>query len=221
MFKRIDDVLTKAQLADLHAVADSASFVDGRITNPHNTSKQNLQLHDPDALQRSSQLMANALYQHENFRNYAFPKAMAPPIITAYRAGMRYGLHTDAAFMMINGRNQRADVSCTLFLSDPASYEGGALRIVLGDSDFAIKLPAGSAILYPSTTLHEVTPVTSGERRVGLTFIQSRIADPVKRDLLYELNEVAALEGTTMRPANYMRLQRVQQNLLREWGEQD
>ena len=164
MFKRIDDVLSQAQLSELNAIAESASFADGRITNPHHTAKKNVQLNDQEVVGRTSQMMANALYSHEGFRNFVFPKAIAPPLMTVYRAGDRYGAHADAAFMAWNGRSQRSDISCTLFLSDPASYDGGALRIVLGDEDLAIKLPAGSAILYPSTTLHEVTPVTAGMR---------------------------------------------------------
>jgi PKHD-type hydroxylase len=221
MFKRIDHVLTPAQLQEIHAIADRGTFVDGRLTNPHNTSKQNLMLNDQDSVARTSQMMANALFAHEEFRNFVIPKAIAPPLVTAYRPGMRYGLHADSAFMPWNGRQQRSDVSCTLFLNDPASYEGGELHVVLGDEELFIKLPAGSAILYPSTTMHEVTPVTAGERRVGLTFIQSRIADPARRELMYELGEVAALEGNGMRPENYMRLERVRQNLLREWGDHD
>lgn len=221
MFKRIDKVLTAGQLAELNAIADRATFVDGRITNPHNTAKQNVQLNDERMVEQTSQLMANALYQHDEFRNFVFPKAIAPPLLTVYRPGMRYGAHADAAFMVRNGRHHRSDISCTLFLSDPDSYDGGALRVQLGDEELLVKLSAGSAILYPSTTMHEVTPVTRGERRVGLTFIESRIADPIRRELLYELNEVAALEGLGMKPENYMRLQRVQQNLLRDWGDHD
>lgn len=221
MFKRIDGVLTPQQLAELNAVADRGPFVDGRLTNPHNTSKVNVQLNDQNLVGQTGQLMANALFAHEHFRNFAFPKAIAPPLLTVYRADMKYGLHADAAFMPWNGRQQRSDVSCTLFLSDPASYDGGALRVRLGDEELSIKLPAGSAILYPSDTMHEVTAVTRGERRVGLTFIQSRIADPARRELLYELNEVAALEGLKMAPESRMRLQRVRENLLRSWGDHD
>jgi PKHD-type hydroxylase len=102
-------------------------------------------------------------------------------------------------------------------LSDPSSYEGGALRILLGAAELRFRGPAGSAIVYPSSTLHEVEPVTSGTRLVGLTFIQSRIADQAKRELLYELNEVAALEGNGMQPENFTRLQLVQYNLMRLW----
>lgn len=221
MFKRIDGVLNAAQLAELNAIADRATFVDGRMTNPHNTSKQNVQLHDAQAMQRSGQMMIDALYAHEEFRNFVFPAAIGPPLMTVYRANMRYGLHTDGALMPWSGRLHRADVSCTLFLNDPDQYDGGDLRVLLGDEELSIRLPAGAAILYPSTTMHEVTPVTRGERRVGLTFIQSRIADPARRELLYELNEVAALEGLAMKPENYMRLQRVQQNLLRAWDRHD
>ena len=200
-------------------MADAATFVDGRISNPHNTAKNNLHLHDGDANARSSQIMLAAMLRSENFRNFAFPKIIAPPLITAYRTGMAYGLHSDAAFMQLGPRALRSDLSCTLFLSDPADYDGGALQINLSGTEIAIRLPAGSMIVYPSTTLHEVTPVTRGERRVGLTFIESRVADPERREWLYELNEVAALEGLTMARENYVRLQRVQQNLLRHWGD--
>ena len=219
MFKQIDNVLTADELRELNRIADTATFVDGRISNPHNTAKQNLHLNDQSALQRSSKIMIDALHRNEEFRDYAFPKVIATPLVTSYRQAMRYGLHADAAFMQIGPRALRADLSCTIFLSPLDSYEGGALRIDLGGGEVAFRLPPGSLILYPSTTMHEVTPVTRGERRVGLTFIESRIADPVRREWLYELNEVAALEGLGMDPANFMRLQRVQQNLLRHWGD--
>ena len=156
---------------------------------------------------------------NDEFRNFVFPKFIAPTLITAYRQAMRYGLHADAAFMQIGTCLLRSDLSCTLFLSDLDSYDGGALRIHLGTAKLEIRLPPGSMILYPSTTLHEVTPVTRGERRVGLTFIESRIADPERREWLYELNEVAALEGLGMARENFTRLQRIQQNLLRLWGD--
>lgn len=221
MFKQIDGVLTQAELAEPNGIADAAPFVDGRITNPHNTAKNNLQLHDAAFVQRSAKLLADSLYRSEEFRNYAFPKVIAPPILTKYASKMHYGLHADAAFMKLANRTLRSDLSCTIFLSDPASYEGGALHIRLGTVDVHVRAPAGSVLLYPSTTLHEVTPVGRGERRVGLTFIESRIADPERREWLYELNEVAALEGLGMAPENFTRLQRVQANLLRQWGDPD
>lgn len=218
MFKLIENVVSADALAELHAIADRGTFVDGRVSNPHSKVKNNLQLHDPAVARRVTEILAQALYGNDEFTNYAFPRVIAPPMITTYRPGMHYGLHTDVAFMQIGERALRADLSCTIFLSDPASYDGGALRIALGTSEVLIRPAAGAAILYPSTTLHEVTPVTRGERRVGLTFIESSIADSQRREMLYELNEVAALEGLTMHPDNYTRLQRVQANLLRQWA---
>jgi PKHD-type hydroxylase len=219
MFREIHDVLLPEELAALHQIADTAPFVDGRISNPHSSVKNNLQLHEPSAVQRSAKIMTDALLRHEDFRNFVFPRFIAPPMMTKYSGGMHYGLHHDAAFMSLGQLTIRSDISCTIFLSDPASYDGGELHVRLGSADLLVKLPAGSAILYPSSTLHEVLPVTRGERRVGLSFLQSRIADPEKREWLYELNEVAALEGLTMQKENFARLQRIQANLLRLWGE--
>jgi PKHD-type hydroxylase len=134
---------------------------------------------------------------------------------------MHYGLHVDTAFMHVGERALRSDLSCTIFISDHDDYEGGALRIRLGTTDVRIKGKAGSAIVYPSTSLHEVEPVISGHRLIGLTFIESRIANSEQRELLFELNEVAAIAGEKMDIETYTRLQRVQQNLLRHWGETD
>jgi len=218
MFKELQ-VLDAGQLAELRAIAASAKFVDGRISNPHSKVKQNLQLHDEAAYQRSAQILTQALYGQEDFRNFAFPVAMLPPLMARYTPAMRYGAHADAAFLQLSDTTLRSDLSCTIFLNDPASYEGGALRIQLGTRDISFKGKAGSAIVYPSDMLHEVERVTSGERLVAITFIQSRIADNFRRGLLYELNEVAALEGLAMNPDNYARLQLVQANLLRHWGD--
>ncbi len=216
---RLIPVLSAEQISELRAIAAAATFVDGRISNPHSTVKNNLQLHDPATHERSATILRAALLASEEFRNIAFPKAIAPPMLTRYTPGMAYGAHADAALMYLPNGVIRADISCTIFLSDPATYKGGALKITLGSGQLAFKGQPGTAILYPSTTLHEVEPVTAGERLVGLTFIQSRIGDAAKRELLYELNEVAALEGLSMQPENYTRLQAVQHNLLRRWSD--
>jgi PKHD-type hydroxylase len=132
---------------------------------------------------------------------------------------MNYGVHSDAAFLPIGARPLRSDLSCTLFIADPGAYEGGELSIQLGSRTVQFKGAAGSAVIYPSNTLHEVKPVPSGERLVGLTFIESSIPDPAHRDLLYALNEIAALEGFNMSWENRTRLQHVRNNLRRMWGE--
>ena len=217
MFREID-LLSAAGVAELRRIAAAANFVDGRISNPHSKVKQNLQLHDEQAYQRSSQILSQALMAHEDFRNFAFPLGILPPLMTRYTPGMQYGAHADAAFLQLGQMAIRSDLSCTIFLSDPDEYEGGALRIELGTRDLRFRGRPGTAIVYPSTMMHEVEPVTKGERLVAITFIQSRIADPLLRETLYELNEVAALEGLSMAPENYARLQLVQANLLRHLG---
>jgi PKHD-type hydroxylase len=218
MFKEIE-LLSGGQIEELRQIASTAKFVDGRISNPHSKVKQNLQLNDEAAYRRSSQILSQALFSHEDFRNFAFPVALLPPLMTRYTPDMRYGAHADAAFLQLGNMTVRSDLSCTIFLGDPKTYEGGALRIQLGTRDMRFKGEAGTAIVYPSDMLHEVEPVTKGERWVAITFIQSRIADSSRRELLYELNEVAALEGLNMAPENFTRLQLVQSNLLRQWGD--
>ncbi len=216
---RIIPVLTDAEIAQCHKIAAASPFVDGRITNPHNTAKQNEQLHEPNAYQQSSEMLRQALARTAEFITFAFPVALAPPLITRYKPGMKYGAHADAAFIQLPGATIRSDLSCTIFLSDPAGYDGGELVIGLGDARLAFKLKPGEAIIYPSDSFHQVAEVTRGERLVAISFIQSRIQDPFKRNLLYELNEVAALEGLKMGPVNFGRLQLIQQNLLRHWSD--
>ena len=216
---RILTLLTPEEIDECRQIAAASPFVDGRITNPHNVAKQNEQLHEPQAYQKSSQLLLQALARSEEFRDFAFPAVLAPPFLTRYRPGMKYGYHTDSAYIRMPGGELRSDLSCTIFLNDPESYEGGALHIRHGDADVQFKLKSGEAIVYPSDTLHEVEPVTKGERLVAITFIQSRIPDPFRRNLLFDLNEVAALEGLNMSHENFTRLQLVQAQLLRYWGE--
>lgn len=212
-------VLTEEEIAKCREIAAATPFVDGRITNPHNTAKQNEQLHEPSAFQQSSDILRQALARSPEFRDFAFPVALAPPLITRYKPGMKYGAHADAAFIQLPGATIRSDLSCTIFLSDPADYDGGELMVGLGDAHLTFKLKPGEAILYPSDSFHQVVEVTRGERLVAISFIQSRIQDPFKRNLLYELNEVAALEGLKMNKVNYGRLQLIQQNLLRHWSD--
>jgi PKHD-type hydroxylase len=212
-------ILTAQEVEECRKIAASAPFVDGRITNPHNTAKQNEQLHDQSAYQRSAQLLQAALVRNEELMNFAFPVKIAPPLITRYKPGMKYGFHTDVAFMQLPSSGMRSDLSCTIFLSEPENYAGGALHIKLGDGDMRFKLRPGEAIVYPSDTLHAVEAVTEGERLVAITFMQSRIQDPFRRNLLYNLNEVAALEGLSMKPENFTTLQLIQNQLLRYWGD--
>jgi len=216
---RVLQVLTAEEILECRRIAAAVPFVDGRISNPHNKVKQNEQLHDPEAYQKSSELLRQAMLRSPDFMEFAFPVAFAPPMMTRSKPGMKYGAHSDAAFIQLSGTTIRSDLSCTIFLNEPQDYDGGELNVSLGDAKLNFKLRPGEAIIYPSDTFHQVNPVTRGERLVAITFIQSRIQDPFRRNLLFELNEVAALEGLKMDQQNFARLQLVQQQLLRHWAD--
>jgi PKHD-type hydroxylase len=220
VFLELPDVLTTDEIVRLRVLAATAQFVDGRQSNPHSSVKNNQQINLSDpAHQEATRLMGAALQRSEPFRNFAMPRAVAPPMLARYAPGMNYGLHSDAAILPLAGRPLRSDLSCTIFIADPAGYAGGELSIQLGDRPVAFKGPPGSAIVYPSHTLHEVRPVTTGERLVGVTFIESLIRDPARRDILHQLDEVAALEGLRMSWENRTRLQYARNNLRRLWTE--
>ncbi|HEV2363029.1 MAG TPA: Fe2+-dependent dioxygenase [Caulobacteraceae bacterium] len=220
MFLEIPDVLTAPEIERLRVLAKVGRFVDGRLSSPHSTVKNNLQVdHADPAYSESSKLMAGALQRSEAFRNFAFPRIMAPPMLAKYVPGMAYGAHSDAAFIPLGARPLRSDVSCTVWIADPQTYDGGELSVQLGAAAVAFKGAPGSAIVYPSHFLHEVKPVTRGERLVGITFIESAIPVAAHRELLYHLDEVAALEGFNISPENRTRLQFVRNNLRRMWGE--
>ena len=209
-----------AEVARLRELASSITFSDGRGTNPANTTKVNLQsaLDDPKNTE-STQIVTNAFERSREFRDFAFPRRIIPPRLLRYDAGMKYGMHSDSTFMTAPGGLLRSDVSATVFLSDPISYEGGELMIYVGSRSVVAKGTPGDVVLYPSTTLHEVKPVRSGQRLVSITFIESVVPDQQKRQLLYELNEVAALEGLKMKWENMIRLEAVRGNLLRMWSD--
>jgi PKHD-type hydroxylase len=219
MFLEIDNVLAAAEIDRLREIARTSEFVDGRISNPHNTTKNNQQLHGREGVAKeSSTLVAQALGRNEEFRNFTFPVRVAPPLMCRYQPGMNYGKHADSAFLPMQPAPLRSDVACTVFIADPGSYEGGELTIYLGTRGIRVKGAAGSAVVYPSTTIHEVQPVTRGERLVAITFIESQIVDEKKRELLYTLGEIAALEGLNMRWENRVRLDHVRQSLHRMWS---
>jgi PKHD-type hydroxylase len=220
VFLELPDVLAVGEVQRLRAWARGSAFADGRLSSPHATNKNNLQIDHADPVYaESSRMMAMALQRNEAFQNYAYPRKIAPPMLAKYAPGMNYGPHSDAAFIRFGDGLLRSDLSCTLFIAAPETYEGGELSIRLGTREVQFKGPPGSAVVYPSNTLHEVKPVTAGERLVGLTFIESMIPDPANRELLYNLDEVAALEGLTMSWENRTRLQYVRNALRRMWGE--
>lgn len=220
MFCELPDLLTADEVAQLKAIAVGLSFVDGRVTNPDSKVKNNLQgLPGDPQHDRASQILLGGLKRSAVFIAYAFPKMVAPPALSLYRPGMNYGAHADAAFLPIGARPIRADLSCTVFLNEPADYDGGELSVRLGARAVDFKLKPGSAILYPSTTIHEVKPVTRGERLCGITFIESDIVDQAGRELLFTLNDVLATEGEKLSWEARTRLSHVATSLHRQWGD--
>jgi PKHD-type hydroxylase len=216
---KIRNLLTAPEIARLTTLSQELRFVAGRATNPANETKDNLQADPADPKHaESAQIVSVALARSREFMDFAMPKRVAPPLLSRYGVGMKYGAHADAALIPLTNSRLRSDVSCTVFVNDPAGYEGGELSIVIGNQAIAFKGAPGEAILYPSTTLHEVMPVRSGERLVAITFIESYIPDPHQRMQVFELNEIAALEGATMRWENRARLDVVRQNLMRMWS---
>ncbi len=219
MFLELNDFLNQAEVARLTELARELKFVDGRVSNPANVAKVNLQADVADPrFTESVRIVANAFARSEPFREFAFPRRVAPPLLCRYEPGMKYGVHADAARILVDANNQPSDLSATVFISDPASYQGGELVVHLGTRPVILKGAPGEVVVYPSTMLHEVRPVTSGTRLVSITFIESEIPDEYRRTQLYELNEVAALEAGNMRWENRVRLEGVRQNLLRMWS---
>jgi PKHD-type hydroxylase len=219
MFLEIKNLLSPAEVARLVEISQRLNFIDGRASNTGFDQKQNLQADPRDsAFGESVKIVSDAFNRSREFRDFALPRRFAPPLLARYEPGMKYGPHADAAFLPLAEGSLRSDVSCTVFLSDPRSYEGGELVIHLGVRALPLKAAPGNAILYPSTTLHEVAPVRSGQRLVSLTFIESEIPDEQERQVLFELGEISALEGNNMNWVNRMRLEVVRQNLTRKWS---
>src|SRR6201996_663011 len=220
MFQEIPDLLSAAEVAQLRDLAARIRFVDGRVSNPNSTVKNNLHAdHQDPAGQKATEILGRALGMNEAFIGFAFPKRMAPPILSKYVPGMNYGAHADAAFMPLGARPLRSDLSCTIFLHEPADYDGGELSVRLGTREVDFKLPPGGAGVYPSTTIHQVRPVTRGERLCGITFIESDIVDRASRELLYELNVILADEGEKLSWEARTRLSHITASLHRQWGD--
>lgn len=223
MFQELRNFLNPAEIARLTQLSRELPFVEGRLSNPANTSKVNLQSDQSDPrYPEAAQIVIEAFQRCRPFRDFAFPKRIAPPLLSRYEPGMKYGAHADAAYMTIHAQSGayqlRSDLSCTVFLNDAASYEGGELVLHMGTMPVTIKGNAGEAFVYPSTTLHEVRPVTTGTRLVSITFIESMIPDEHERNTLAEIKDVLGIEGLKMDWVSRTRLEAVVQNLTRKWS---
>lgn len=221
MILEIPDFLSLKEIRRLRKIAAESSFVNGRLSNPHNKTKNNQQIdNSTPGHQESSQLIMNAFLRDERFRDFAMPNRIAQPLLCKYDVGMAYGAHSDVALLPLAKQQMilRSDISATVFLHDPSIYDGGELVLHLESRKVPIKLPAGGLVAYPSTMLHEVAEVTRGQRLVAITFIESQIIDERQRHMIYTLGEISALEGLTMKPENRNRLDLVKHNLTRMWS---
>lgn len=214
----VEGLLSPAALAALWETAAGLAFGDGRATaGAHaRTVKANDQALPGDGLEAIRAKVTAALMSHPVFRSAARPKALTPLIVSRYRPGQTYGLHVDDALM----QGLRTDLSFTLFLSEPEAYDGGALVIEDHFEARAVKLQAGEMILYPSTTLHRVEPVTRGERLAVVGWVQSLIRDQGQREMLFDLDQaVEEVFQTQGKTALFDRLAKTRSNLLRMWAE--
>lgn len=190
MILKITDFLTPAECAAALAMADVGRFGDGLQSLPGGTheSKHNEQLEPkPKQATRLKSIMADAFARSEKMRAFTQAKTVRQPVLSRYSEGMHYMRHLDSPLFLRDPDPMRADLSITVFLSDRQSYDGGALILETEFGDFDVKMPAGGAIVYATHFVHEVQKVTRGQRLALVTWVQSRIADPMRRQILYEL----------------------------------
>jgi len=224
MLLHIPDVLSREQVTQMRAMLDAADWTDGRETVGAQGAqvKRNQQLPDASPLrQQLGQLVLAALARSPLYHAATLPLRTLSPRFNRYQGGGQYGFHVDGAVMALSGDAQlRSDVSCTLFLSEPDEYDGGELIVNDTYGEHEVKLPAGDLIVYPSSSLHRVTPVTRGARMASFFWVQSLIRDDSRRRLLFELDSsIQRLTQGGADAASLLQLTGVYHNLLRQWAE--
>ncbi len=224
MLITIDPLLTPQELADAQALLSGAAWVDGRVTAGTQAAqvKNNQQLaEDAPPLPALRRLVLQALSRNADFMAAALPLKVLPPFFNRYAGATNtYGAHVDGAMRQApDGSYVRSDLSATLFLSAPDSYDGGELSITDTFGTHHIKLPAGSVVLYPSSSVHAVTPVTRGERHACFMFIQSMVRDDGQRRLLYDMDmALLKLRESVGETEPVVQLTGTYHNLLRRWA---
>ncbi len=222
----IPEVLDKATVADLRAALEGARWVDGRATAGAQSAsvKRNRQVAvDCPVGAELGRRILQALSRRPLFMSAALPRSFLPPMFNAYAGGETFGVHVDNAIRVVpaTGERLRADLSMTLFLTEPEDYEGGELTVETEYGAQSVKLPAGDLVLYPSTSLHQVTPVTAGERVSAFFWLQSMVRDNAERGLLFDLDQtiqaLSAERGAGDEQA--VRLAGIYHNLVRRWAE--
>jgi PKHD-type hydroxylase len=215
-------VLSAQELTQLDGLLAAARFTDGAVSaqGAAKAVKRVLQLdRAADAQREPGEIVARALLRHPVVQNAVFPKSVRHPTINRYEADMEYGPHLDLP-LMTGAVTTRADVSATLFLCEPESYEGGELSIHCDTLPVDFKGRAGDAILYPSDSIHRVNTVRSGTRTVAVTWFQSLFREAAQRKILFDLGEaLRAFEGASSDTDALLKLRASYQNLQRRWLE--
>jgi PKHD-type hydroxylase len=221
MLLQIPGVLNKDQLETVMRELGQGAYEDGRASAGliARDLKNNLQVkRDAEAAQKCVPLILEALRRNATFYSIALPHRIHGPIFNRYDVGMTYGSHVDNAIMG-EPAGIRSDVSATLFLSPPDSYEGGELVLQEHQSERRIKLPAGGMVVYASTNVHRVEPVRRGTRIAAIFWIQSLVREESKREILYDLNEVLAGLRDKLDGNEQVALASIYSNLMRQWAE--
>jgi PKHD-type hydroxylase len=221
MITKLPQVLSAQQISSIIQLVEHGDFIDGKNTAGWHAKavKTNRQWQgEPELNEQIQQGMQGALTQHPLFSGATYAKAMMPFIISESTLGGGYGNYIEDA-LMANDTVLRTDISCTVFLTPPEDYQGGELVMNLSGMEMAFKLNAGDAIIYPSTTLHRVNPVTSGSRKVALTWIESHIPQASQREILFDLDcarkDIMEHHGKT---GAFDRITKTHANLLRQWA---
>lgn len=224
MLLHIPNILMPDELRHIRAQLDSAQWIDGRETvgvqGAQVKRNQQLALNNPLRAELASIVQA-AVTRNPLFFAAALPLKTVPPRFNRYANGGEYGFHVDGAVMQIDGETQiRSDVSCTVFLSDPEEYDGGELIVSDTYGEHEVKLPAGDAIVYPSSSLHRVAPVTRGARVASFFWMQSMVRDDASRRMLLELDtSIETLRHGNADAGAILQLTGVYHNLLRRWAD--
>ena len=226
MLIAVPDVLDAAALARVRAIIDAAEWIDGNATSGAQSAlaKRNEQLPEGSAAAREAGgIVLDALGRSPLFFAASLPLKVFPPLFNRYGEGQTFGTHVDNAIRIQRGSEFRirSDLSVTLFLADPADYDGGALVIEDTYGTQQVKLPAGHAVVYPSSSLHHVTPVTRGTRVASFFWLQSMVRDDGARRILFDLDQsVQRLTGQLgAADRSVIELTGVYHNLLRRWAD--
>jgi PKHD-type hydroxylase len=226
MMVEVPDLLDGDGVHSIRSIIDGAEWVNGNVTSGHQSAlaKNNRQLpEDSAAAREAGQLVMDALGRSPLFIAAALPKKIFPPLFNRYSGGQSFGTHVDNAIRVhrTSEFRIRADLSATLFLEDPDSYEGGELVVEDTLGTHRVKLPAGHLILYPSSSLHRVEPVTSGSRVASFFWIESMVRDDGARSILFDLDRAVQAIGADRGQGDpeVIRLTGIYHNLLRRWAD--